>query len=73
MTASHPQKMVQHSSADDKSSTQDVITLSQASLSFDGTQGRVDILNDITLRVPQGQTIAVLGPSGAGKTSLLMV
>jgi putative ABC transport system ATP-binding protein len=73
MTASHPQKMVQHSSADDKSSTQDVITLSQASLSFDGTQGRVDILSDITLRVPQGQTIAVLGPSGAGKTSLLMV
>ena len=52
--------MVQHSSADDKSSTQDVIALSQASLSFDGTQGRVDILSDITLRVPQGQTIAVL-------------
>ena len=65
--------MIQHNAADDKSSVQDVIALSEASLSFDGAQGRVDILSNITLRVPQGQTIAVLGPSGAGKTSLLMV
>ena len=65
--------MTQHNATDDKSSVQDVIALSEASLSFDGAQGRVDILSNITLRVPQGQTIAVLGPSGAGKTSLLMV
>ena len=73
MTVSRPKKMTQHNAADDKSSVQDVIALSEASLSFDGAQGRVDILSNITLRVPQGQTIAVLGPSGAGKTSLLMV
>ena len=73
MTVSRPKKMTQHNATDDKSSGQDVIALSEASLSFDGAQGRVDILSNITLRVPQGQTIAVLGPSGAGKTSLLMV
>ena len=73
MAISRPKKTKQYNVADDKSSVEDVIVLSEASLSFDGAQGRVDILSDITLRVPQGQTIAVLGPSGAGKTSLLML
>ena len=52
---------------------QNVIELQEATLSFKGGQGRVDILTNICLTVPRGQTVAVLGPSGAGKTSLLML
>ncbi|MGB1625234.1 MAG: ATP-binding cassette domain-containing protein, partial [Candidatus Puniceispirillaceae bacterium] len=50
-----------------------VISLQKASLSFAGANGRVDILKNIQLDIPAGQSVAILGPSGAGKTSLLMV
>ena len=33
----------------------------------------VNIIKGITLSVNQGQSVAILGPSGAGKTSLLML
>ena len=32
-----------------------------------------DILKNISVSVPAGQHVAILGPSGAGKTSLLMI
>jgi tungstate transport system ATP-binding protein len=34
---------------------------------FDGT----DVLGDLTLSVASGETLAVIGPSGTGKTTLL--
>ena len=40
---------------------------------FAGANGRVDILKNIQLDIPAGQSVAILGPSGAGKTSLLML
>ena len=50
-----------------------ILSLSGARLSLDGNAGRVDILHDITLEVTRGETLALTGPSGSGKSSLLML
>ena len=31
----------------------------------------LDVLSDITLEVPRGQFLALMGPSGSGKSTLL--
>ena len=33
--------------------------------------GKVEVLHDLTMRVPAGATVALLGPNGAGKTTTL--
>ncbi|WP_050604130.1 ABC transporter ATP-binding protein [Ruegeria sp. 6PALISEP08] len=53
--------------------TSAVLTLQNAALSLDGNAGRVDILHDITLKVTKGETLGLIGPSGSGKSSLLML
>ncbi|WP_209599617.1 ABC transporter ATP-binding protein [Ruegeria sp. HKCCSA071] len=50
-----------------------VLALQNAALSLDGNAGRVDILHDITLNVNRGETLGLIGPSGSGKSSLLML
>jgi putative ABC transport system ATP-binding protein len=50
-----------------------VLSLKDASLSLMGNAGRVDILHQITLDVTEGETLALIGPSGSGKSSLLML
>ncbi|MCX8955053.1 ATP-binding cassette domain-containing protein [Ruegeria sp. NA] len=53
--------------------TSAVLALQNAALSLDGNAGRVDILHDITLTVNRGETLGLIGPSGSGKSSLLML
>ncbi|MBS1304046.1 ABC transporter ATP-binding protein [Loktanella sp. SALINAS62] len=53
--------------------TDPVLTLTDVSLSLDGNAGRVDILHDISVEVTSGETLGLIGPSGSGKSSLLML
>ncbi|MDF1856142.1 ABC transporter ATP-binding protein [Pseudooceanicola sp.] len=53
--------------------TETILSLSDVRLSLDGNAGRVDILHGITLAVARGETLGLVGPSGSGKSSLLML
>ncbi len=53
--------------------TDPILSLKDAALSLDGNAGRVDILHGISLNVAKGETLGLIGPSGSGKSSLLMI
>jgi len=53
--------------------TQPIYTLKDATLSLDGNAGRVDILHGISLEIAKGDSLGLIGPSGSGKSSLLML
>ena len=50
-----------------------VISLEELNLTLSGNSGSVDILKGISLTVQKGETLGLIGPSGSGKSSLLMI
>jgi putative ABC transport system ATP-binding protein len=50
-----------------------VISLHDAALTLKGNAGPVNILSGVTLDVRRGETLGLVGPSGSGKSSLLML
>jgi putative ABC transport system ATP-binding protein len=50
-----------------------IFSLKDAALRLNGNAGPVDILHAITLDVASGESIGLIGPSGSGKSSLLMI
>ncbi|MCA3254099.1 MAG: ATP-binding cassette domain-containing protein [Alphaproteobacteria bacterium] len=50
-----------------------VIAARDVTLSLRSSAGMVEILRGVSLDVPRGQSLAILGPSGSGKSSLMAV
>lgn len=53
--------------------TTPILGLTDAGLTLAGNAGPVTILRNITLEVQRGESLGLIGPSGSGKSSLLMI
>lgn len=53
--------------------TSPIISLSNVHLSLESNAGTVEILKNISLDVSAGESLGLIGPSGSGKSSLLML
>ena len=50
-----------------------LIRIAGVNKSFISGPGRVDVLHNINLVIGRGERVAIVGPSGAGKTTLMHI
>jgi lipoprotein-releasing system ATP-binding protein len=50
-----------------------LIRIAGVNKSFISGPGRVDVLHDVNLDISRGERVAIVGPSGAGKTTLMHI
>ena len=50
-----------------------MIKLDNVSMSYELEYGRLDVLSEINLDITEGETVAIVGPSGSGKNTLLIL
>lgn len=55
------------------SSPSAIITTRDVCLTLPSAAGPVAILKDVTLTIPRGMAVAIVGPSGSGKSSLMAI
>jgi sulfonate transport system ATP-binding protein len=51
----------------------ELVTISRLSKSFPSQEGSLQVLSDISLTVPEGEIVSVIGGSGCGKSTLLRI
>lgn len=50
--------------------TTDLITIKQVKKTYGSKSKEITALNDISLSIPKGTTLGIIGESGSGKTTL---